>query len=258
MCVIAYKPEGINFPSVEILENCFENNPDGAGFMYVHNKKVHIRKGFETFEAFSDALKKARKTTGDKTPYVMHFRIATQGYERCMTHPFPLSDKMSDLKLLSAKTEVGVCHNGIISLTSDGAKEYSDTMKFITNFLSLIITNHSWYKSEKTKQLIERLIQSRLAVLDKNGHCEVLGSGWVEDDGILYSNSSYSYKRGWTNWSYKMYDPYEKSYNLKTGLYDFKEGRCPLFLDEDDSYCYECSHSSKCKYATESLWYANA
>ena len=46
MCVICYKPKGIAFPEERILQNCFDNNPDGAGFMWPENGKVHIRKGF--------------------------------------------------------------------------------------------------------------------------------------------------------------------------------------------------------------------
>lgn len=266
MCVIAYKPLGTMFPTKETLQNCFENNPDGAGFMYAFKDKVHIKKGYTTFEGFEKALKKARNLTGDDVPYVMHFRIATQGFEKSMTHPFPLSQNMNELKHLHCSTDIGVAHNGIIDLTSDGSKEYSDTMLFISDYLSLIIKKKSWYKDEDKKLLIERLISgSRLAILDKNSHCELLGKTWIEDNGCFYSNNSYSYKKvKWTypaltksykpsiwesdyNWS--SYDPYDKYFNPKTSLYDFDERNCPAVMDFDDSYCYECSHSQKCKYA---------
>ena len=193
MCVIAYKPLNVAFPEEKILSNCFENNDDGAGFMYAFEGKVHIRKGYETFKAFMGALNRARAKTGDDVPYVMHFRIATQGYENTMTHPFPLSSKMDNLKLLRSSCNIGVAHNGIIDLTSDGSKTYSDTMKFITDYLSLIIQGFDWSKNERTCQLIENLISgSRLAILDKDGHCKLLGKGWEEDKGVFYSNHSWA------------------------------------------------------------------
>lgn len=196
MCVIAYKPLNVAFPEESILKNCFDNNPDGAGFMYAWNKHVYIHKGFETFDAFYKALNRVRTKVGDKVPYVMHFRIATQGYEKCMTHPFPLSGNMRNLKRLKVETNLGVAHNGIISLTSDGSKDYSDTMLFITEYLVNIIRSYSWYKDERTKKLIENLISgSRLAILDKSGHCQLMGKGWIEDKGCFYSNSTYSYKK---------------------------------------------------------------
>lgn len=196
MCIIAYKPLNVAFPEENILKNCFENNDDGAGFMYTFEGAVHIKKGYETFEKFMEALNKARALTGDKVPYVMHFRIATQGYEKTMTHPFPLSANMNNLKHLRCKCSIGVAHNGILSLTSDGAKDYSDTMKFITDYLSDIIQGYDWHKNKRTKRLIERLIDgSRLAILDSQNHCELMGKGWEEDKGIYYSNHSWAYKK---------------------------------------------------------------
>ena len=196
MCIIAYKPLNVAFPEEYILHNCFDNNDDGAGFMYAFNGEVHIHKGYETFEKFMAALNKARAITGDKVPYVMHFRIATQGYERTMTHPFPLSSKMENLKRLHYKCSIGVAHNGILDITSDGAKTYSDTMKFITDYLSNIIQSYDWHKNKRTKKLIEYLIDgSRLAILDAHSHCELMGKGWESDKGIYYSNHSWAYKK---------------------------------------------------------------
>jgi len=201
MCIIAYKPLNVAFPEENILKNCFDNNDDGAGFMYTFNGEVHIRKGYETFEKFMSALNKARAVTGDKVPYVMHFRIATQGYERTMTHPFPLSSKMENLKRLHYKCSIGVAHNGILQITSDGAKTYSDTMKFITDYLSNIIQSYDWYKNKRTKKLIEYLIDgSRLAILDAHSHCELMGKGWEKDNGIFYSNHTWASKK-WAGFS---------------------------------------------------------
>ena len=194
MCVIAYKPKNLAFPEEKILENCFWNNSDGAGFMYAYKGNVHFQKGYQTFKSFMNALNKARAVTGDNVPYVMHFRIATQGYEKTMTHPFPLSSNMKKLKKLHGDCNIGIAHNGILDITSDGSRQYSDTMKFITDYLSLIIRKYSWFKDERTKMLIERLIEgSRLSILDKNGHCELMGEGWEQDDnGIWYSNHSWA------------------------------------------------------------------
>lgn len=33
MCIIVCKPEGAAMPSTDTLRRCFEENPDGAGFM---------------------------------------------------------------------------------------------------------------------------------------------------------------------------------------------------------------------------------
>lgn len=196
MCVIAYKPLNVAFPEEAVLKNCWDNNPDMAGFMYAWNDHVYIWKGFEKFEDFMKTLNKVREKTGDDIPFVMHFRISTQGFDKACCQPFPLSGNMKNLKRLKTETNIGVAHNGILSLTSDGSKDYSDTMLFVTNYLVNIIRSYDWHKDPRTKKLIENLIDgSRFAILDKKGHCELMGRGWVEDKGCYYSNSTYSYKK---------------------------------------------------------------
>ena len=59
MCVIMSKPANIAFPDESILKNCWDNNPDMGGFMYAHNGKVHIQKGYESWKEFKSALDKA-------------------------------------------------------------------------------------------------------------------------------------------------------------------------------------------------------
>ena len=198
MCVIMVKEQNILFPEERILKNCWDNNPDMGGFMYAWNGQVHIRKGFMTFEDFKRALEETRKKTGDKIPYVLHFRISTQGYDKSCCQPFPLSSKMHNLKKLRTSSNIGVAHNGVLSITSDGSKEYSDTMKFITDYLTNIIRGFDWHEDKRTVKLIENLIKgSRFAIMDKNGHIEMRGNGWVKDNesGCYFSNSTYSYKK---------------------------------------------------------------
>lgn len=268
MCVIAYKPQNQNFPERSVLMNCFINNPDGAGFMYAKDG-VHIEKGFMNFDDFVRALNRVRMKYGDKIPYVLHFRISTQGGVRpdC-THPFPLSDKMDRLRELKTSCKIGIAHNGIISLTSSGFYKqitYSDTMEFITDYLSLIIKGRDYYKSADTMLLIERLAGSRLAILDGKGHCELIGHGWSKRDGVYFSNESYK-PRVYTapkqttlqSVITSVYnDPYpgeddiywrgiELAKNTITGKYDLDPFDCPYFEHGDDSYCEKCSNYKNC------------
>ena len=52
MCIIIAKEKYGRLPSEKELKNCFTNNSDGAGFMYVKNGKVVIDKGYMKYEAF--------------------------------------------------------------------------------------------------------------------------------------------------------------------------------------------------------------
>lgn len=252
MCIVVYKKIGQSLPSRDILKNCFINNPDGAGFMYNFKNKVIIEKGFMTWEAFDVALSNVEnKIDVRKSAMVLHFRITTQGgiNQEC-THPFPLSSKMDDLKLLRTTSDIGVAHNGIISLTSTYSKvDYSDTMKFITDYLSLIIESKDYYKSKNKLKLIQRLCGSKLAILDSNGHCELIGD-FIENNGIYYSNSSYAQAK--TKTIVPTYynalcddDYWELFYNYKTDEYEF-DSKCPYVIDGVTDYCGWCKDCSKC------------
>lgn len=286
MCVIAVKNRGVAFPQEEILRNCWDNNPNMGGFMYSLNEVVYIQKGYKTWESFINALNEARRITGDDIPYVLHFRISTQGYSTDCCQPFPLSSKMKSLKKSRTQCSIGVAHNGVIDFTSDGAKDYSDTMKFITDILVHIIRGFDWYKEPRNIKLIENLIEgSRFAILDKFGHTELLGKTWVEDGGVYYSNSSYSYSYKRKSYSFgghgvydyddwwddyygkaasvcsgyeypnktrskveTLVDEYEDFKIPNTNEYMFDESYCPYVLDEDDSYCKKCSNKDNCTY----------
>lgn len=213
MCVIVYKPSERELPKKSILEECFRRNPDGAGFMWNDGKAIQIRKGFMGFRSFWRALREIEDIKDKEV--VMHFRISTQaGVNRECTHPFPLSDNMKDLKKLNTSAKIGVAHNGIIGLTTSYRRDvdYSDTMEFITKYLSLMIKDWSYYKDHNILTLIERLIDSKMCILDAKGHVELIGK-FIEDDGIFYSNNSYkpyayTTKSGRTYYDYGSYGCY--------------------------------------------------
>lgn len=238
MCVIMVKPNNVAFPEERILKNCWENNPDMGGFMYAKNGKVHIHKGYDTWERFKTALDRIREIEGDEATYVLHFRISTQGYDNSCCQPFPLSGNMNNLKRCRSEANIGVAHNGILSLTSDGSKNYSDTMLFITDYLVNIIRSYDWYKDNRTVKLIENLIYgSRFAILDKTGMCKTLGSGWIEDMGCFFSNSTYSHKKVvYTTPAYErgLWSDYYWDKNEKCWKYIYGEDE-----NEDDSKAYD-------------------
>ena len=61
MCIAIYKPEG-KVISQDILKECYDSNPDGAGFMYAEDKKLHIQKGFFSYGSFYEAFKDRKST----------------------------------------------------------------------------------------------------------------------------------------------------------------------------------------------------
>lgn len=194
MCIIVIKPKNKDIQKKEILQRCFNNNKDGAGYMFVNSeRKVIIKKGFMKFDDFYKSVMKDYKENilKDKT-LVMHFRIGTSGQNKLgCTHPFPITDKFDELETLRLKTNIGICHNGIIPNFNAYSNKRSDTELYISTVLTpLIRLNLQSYKFNDIQKLILETTNSKWAILDKFDEYYTIGR-FYEDDGYLYSNETY-------------------------------------------------------------------
>ena len=252
MCILIVKPKGKMCPSKEILEECFDRNPDGAGFSYNKNGVIVLRKGFMTFEDFFEATKKIPT----ESTALIHCRIGTSGGNTAgLTHPYPLCNdykKMQKVAQILRPTEnkkaYAVAHNGIFS-ELELRKDVNDTCIFIANILNpLKELSHDILDSQLDSVINRCVDTSKIAILDNEGNCTRYGSGWIEDCGIYYSNSTYkpftSYYNShydWRNYDYDcadiIYDDdcYYK-YNPKKDDYERKEYSCKEINDAIKKY----------------------
>lgn len=229
MCIIAIKPIGIKMPTMSTIENCWYNNPNGAGFMYASNGIVCIEKGFMKLKSLKTALRGLEKKVDVvNTPIVMHFRITTSGGtspENC--HPFPVSEKLPLLQMRKSKAPLAVAHNGIIDI-KPSKKDISDTMEYIISQLApLYQLRKDFYKLEAGKKLVYNAIKSKMAIMDGNGYIATIGD-FIEAEGMLYSNTSYKARTSYYKWDF-----WEK-YSLQ--WYEPKHGKYLSWLTEDDGY----------------------
>lgn len=189
MCIIVAKPAGIQCPSLETLETCFNSNPDGAGLMWADGDQVRIIKGFMAFDEFSSTLNALGDVTN--TGLVMHFRITTHGGTRpeCC-HPFPLTDDDTALRALDICAPVGVAHNGVIAGMDTDAKT-SDTMAYIRDVLApLQRMAGDLLASDDAMTVVESTVGSKLAFLEPDGAITTVGD-FIEENGVFFSNSSF-------------------------------------------------------------------
>ena len=108
-----------------------------------------------------------------------------------MTQPFPMVRELESTKYLSTLSSVGVAHNGIIRLTTDPNEiEYSDTALFVSMYLPDILQKKADLKDKKVLDKIEKMIQSKMVILDWNGDIALIGD-FVRRDGLLFSNYSF-------------------------------------------------------------------
>ena len=176
MCIAIYKPEG-KILSQATLTECYDSNPDGAGFMYAENKKLHIEKGFFSFQSFYDAFKKH-----ENKQIVLHFRIKTHGkIDTTNCHPFAVNNA------------IGFVHNGIISGFGDA--NHSDTIGFNQSILQPLVSkwgNLALFQDPIIDLIEGRIGYSKLVFLDRHGNHKIMNEHKGEwDDGIWYSNNSY-------------------------------------------------------------------
>ena len=193
MCVIAVSRSGSRQPSASELRAMWDHNPHGAGYMFARGERVIIHKGFMDFSDFIRSVRSEHFTRSDSVVY--HFRISTQaGCTPQMTHPFPVTRKLSLLRALDLSCPVGIAHNGIIPLTTDPAeRHYSDTALFMSRYLSRLIRSSADLDDPRILNVIESAGGfSKFAFMFGDGTVRTVGY-FTERDGILLSNTNHIY-----------------------------------------------------------------
>jgi hypothetical protein len=191
MCIAIYKPAGKTL-CWDSLKNCFEENPDGAGFMFidpnrtgVHRLRIH--KGFMSFSQFYTHYK-LWESRCPNSPFVLHFRYATHGLTNApMCHPFKL------------KEGIGLVHNGILQMPTqtlpvfDKCREPHDHESDTAWWCDVYFKYFSWktFADPQFKSETETFIgqYNKLIIMNWQGKVEIYNEGkgnWSA--GIWYSN----------------------------------------------------------------------
>ena len=224
MCIAIFKPAG-EFLSEVLLKNCFNNNPDGAGFAYINTdhlgvKRIKMYKSMD-FEPFYKQYLRATRIAND-SPFLIHFRIKTHGEKDIANcHPFMIDN------------DTVFIHNGIISGVSRHAT-MSDTRMFKREILREL--PEGWMYNSAIATLIEDFIgASKLAVLNIEGDCTIynekkghwFGKCWM-------SNDSYKERKVYTQTYYSA-----KTYNLPATRPNTEAWSINAFTRDLCEYCNE-------------------
>jgi len=185
MCIAIYKPAGKTIDTTALYQ-CWENNPDGAGFVFPNgNGGLDLRKGFMKWKEFKRAWKRERSSLLKK-PVVLHFRIATHGtVNPANTHPFWV-----------VPGRCAVAHNGILSGTGAiyGKGEKTDTQIFTEQYLAPLYQElPTCFQSETLMRMLNRACSgSKLAIMQADGKVALINEqDGLWENGIWYSNGGY-------------------------------------------------------------------
>ena len=207
MCIAILKTKE-GFISDEILENCCNNNPNGAGIAYTKDNKLYIVKGIFDVNEFVKQYHKAEKLADNNM--LIHCRISTSGLiDKDNCHPHVVNNNTV------------LIHNGILDIKVPVNSKKSDTRLYIDKYLADLPEDFIYNKS--ITNLIEYSIglDNKFIFLNSKGDYKIINekSGqWI--DGVWYSNTSYknSYKLYSKTYNYYNYDRYGE---FEDDRYDF-------------------------------------
>lgn len=245
MCIIVAKDKNSELPSMETLETCFNHNNDGAGLMYVDKGQVVIDKGFMSFNELEKHLNILYKKFNNfkNKALVLHFRIGTSGTNtKENTHPYCISGDYKDLHRTRVLCDLGMAHNGIINQYTpvDNKNNTNDTQEFIMKYLTPMYEHYKdFYKNEYILEGLSDITNSRLVFLDTKEDLYYVGD-FVEDNGIMYSNTSY---KPYTFKTYQ-YGTYGKDYDSEYWN-SWWDKKTKDYLNEGYTYLEEQNEVSK-------------
>ena len=179
MCIVILKDKDGQV-SKKDLKQSFDNNPDGAGYLFAKNNNLTIKKGFFIFNDFWESF--SRDMIQFNNPIsIIHFRIKTHGATNKMNcHPFLINDS------------IGFAHNGIINFVDDHKKK-SDTLMFRNDILNNL-PNGFMFNKAIMELIAESIGTSKLVFLDKENNFRIVNESlghWDKSSLVWYSNNSY-------------------------------------------------------------------
>lgn len=177
MCIAILNPNSVTLKK-KVLKNCWDNNRDGAGLLYLANGVLTTHKEMKNFDSFYDHYAKVRKEHS-KSQIVIHFRISTHGkVNETNCHPFIVDDKW------------GFVHNGII-YAAPKHNDFSDTYMFNEHILKKL--PEDWMFNEAIYDLVQDYIgSSKLLFLNTDNDAYIINEeAGVWDLGCWFSNTTY-------------------------------------------------------------------
>jgi predicted glutamine amidotransferase len=188
MCIAILNTSGHTISKAH-LRNCWENNTDGAGMLYINNDgKLETFKELTSFATFYKMYSYIKQEFGSRN-IVLHFRISTHGrINETNCHPFLVNES------------VGFVHNGMIYDVPTNP-DYSDTYMF--NELYLKMFKDGFEQNDFTLEMIQSYIGlgNKLIFLnDKNEFSIVNESKGHWFNGSWFSNYSYEKVNSWVDY----------------------------------------------------------
>ena len=169
---------GAKFAPKSNVARAIETNPDGFGMAY-YTKGDECVSVFRTLNAslFKKRYAEVCKRDPQNTAVLIHARIKTHGTVK-LENVHCWSDEATGLVF---------AHNGILSIHN--REDMTDSETFFRDIFLPVLSYGGWEAAEKSISAV--IGSSKFAFFDsRTGQIHVYGK-FIEDKGVLYSNSSY-------------------------------------------------------------------
>lgn len=184
MCIIAVKFKGSDFPPLDAIRNCAENNPDGFSMAWNEDGALKTYRTMDKAEAIARYYTLSANLDPAKTALVFHARIATHG-----------SKKISNCHCWTYGDKIAFAHNGILR-SIPNRDDMTDSETFFRDIFTPALEGVSPEYALNLAEIICRDSHSRMAFLGRNGNV-VLAGDWVKEQfkdckgKIYFSNGTY-------------------------------------------------------------------
>lgn len=171
MCVIIYKPAGVEIPSKALLDRAQSMNPHGCGFC----SPTQSYKGL----SYNQFLKKIKSVNKDE-PLLIHFRLATHGsIKNSNCHPF-----------YDNETGTQFMHNGILYGVRP-SKDFTDSECAFRWIIQPLINKYGLFSDEVKKEIDSLIGSSKFALMQ--GYNIKLFGDFIYCNELYFSNQRFIY-----------------------------------------------------------------
>jgi hypothetical protein len=235
MCIAILNTKGTTLKK-ELLHNCWKNNGDGAGLLFINDdKQLETFKEMKSFANFYKKYQEVKSLYG-KRNIVLHFRISTHGkVNETNCHPFLVDDT------------VGFVHNGMI-YDAPTSPDFSDTYMFNESVLKEF--KQGFHRNDLLLDIIADFIGngSKLVFLDVEDNWTIVNETaghW--NLGCWFSNSSYKQVNDWVDFGgIKKYKSTYVGAGYNTPTSTPKYNPKTFVWDDNDrslNFCHNCDMS---------------